>query len=110
MQNKETSGAPSHVEPILAVKDIAETLQYWHEVLGFPNKWSWGEPPTYGGVNWNNTSIQFSLAPELAETSKENAIFIRVNKLEELYRYHQQKNAVIVEPLENKPWAWRDIR
>jgi GNAT superfamily N-acetyltransferase len=105
MQNKETDGAPSHVEPILAVKDIAETLQYWHEILGFPNKWSWGEPPTYGGVNWNSTSIQFSLAPELAETSKGNAIFIRVKKLEELYRYHQQKNAVIVEPLENKPWG-----
>src|SRR5258705_8036726 len=105
MQNKETNGAPSHVEPILAVKNIAETLQYWHEVLGFPNKWSWGEPPTYGGVNWNSTSIQFSLATELAETSKGNAIFIRVKKLEELYQYHQQKNAVIVEPLENKPWG-----
>ena len=105
MENKETSAAPAHAEPVLAVKDITETIDYWHQVLGFPNKWTWGEPPNYGGVNWNTTSVQFNLAPELAEASKGNAIFIRVKKLEELYQYHQQKNAVIVEPLENKPWG-----
>ena len=105
MQNNETEAAPSHVEPILAVKDIHETIEYWHDVLGFPNKWTWGEPANYGGVNWNNTSVQFNLNPELAAASKGNAIFVRVKKLEELYQYHQQKNAVIVEPLENKPWG-----
>ena len=105
MQNKDTGAAPSHVEPILAVKNITETIDYWHTVLGFPNKWTWGEPVNYGGVNWNTTSIQFNLAPELAEASKDNAIFIRVKNLEELYRYHQQKKAVIVEALENKPWG-----
>ncbi|HET6723923.1 MAG TPA: VOC family protein [Chitinophagaceae bacterium] len=105
MQNNETDGAPSHVEPILAVKDIKETIEYWHDTLGFPNKWTWGEPPNYGGVNWNSTSVQFNLDPELASASKGSAIFIKVKKLEELYQYHQQKNAVIVEPLENKPWG-----
>jgi len=105
MQNNETNGAPSHVEPILSVRDITGTIEYWHTVLGFPDKWTWGEPPNYGGVSWNSTSIQFSLDPDLATASKGNAIFIRVKKLEELYRYHQQKNAVIVEALENKPWG-----
>ena len=105
MQNNETDAAPSHAEPILAVKDIKQTIEYWHDVLGFPNKWTWGEPPNYGGVNWNTTSVQFNLDPELASASKGNAIFIKVKKLEELYQYHQQKNAVIVEPLENKPWG-----
>ena len=105
MQNNETNAAPAHVEPILAVRDITETIEYWHTVLGFPNKWTWGEPPNYGGVNWNGTSIQFSLDPGLATASNGNAIFIRVKKLEELYQYHQQKNAVIVEALENKPWG-----
>ncbi|HET6767650.1 MAG TPA: GNAT family N-acetyltransferase [Chitinophagaceae bacterium] len=105
MQNKETDAAPSHVEPILAVKDINETIDYWHEILGFPNKWTWGEPPNYGGVNWNSISVQFNLAPDLALVSKGNAIFIKVKKLEELYQYHQEKNAVIVEPLENRPWG-----
>lgn len=105
MENRETAGSPSHAEPILAVKDIAETSEYWHNVLGFPNKWTWGEPPNYGGVSWNGTFVQFSLDPDLATASKGNSIFIKVRNLEDLYKYHLQKNAMIVEPLENKPWG-----
>ncbi len=104
MQNKET-GSPVHTEPILAVKDILETVSYWHNVLGFPDKWTWGEPPNYGGVSWNGVSVQFSLNPDLASASKGNAIFINTKKLEALYDFHQQNKAEIVEPLENKPWG-----
>lgn len=105
MENKETNAAPVHAEPILAVKNIEETVEYWHNVLGFPNKWTWGDPPNYGGVNWHNTSVQFNLSPDLATASTGNAIFIKVKNLQELYRYHQHKSAVIIEPLENKPWG-----
>jgi len=94
-----------HVEPILAVNDILETVSYWHDVLGFPGKWTWGEPPSYGGVSWHGTFIQFSHNPELANVSKGNAIFIKVRGLEALYNFHQNKNALIVEPLDNKPWG-----
>ena len=98
-------GSPMHVEPILAVNNILETVAYWHEILGFPDKWTWGEPPEHGGVSWHGTFIQFSHNPELASVSKGNAIFIRVKELEALYKFHQDKKAVIVEPLENKPWG-----
>src|SRR6186713_64952 len=99
------TGAPLHVEPILAVNDILETVSYWYDVLGFPDKWTWGEPPEHGGVSWQGTFIQFSQNPGLASVSKGNAIFIRVRQLEALYEFHQNKNAVIVEPLANKPWG-----
>ena len=50
MKNKEEKLQPifSHVEPVLAVKDVLETIVYWQDVLGFPAKWTWGEPPTLG--------------------------------------------------------------
>jgi GNAT superfamily N-acetyltransferase len=105
MENEKPVGSPSHAEPILAVTDILETINYWHDTLGFPDKWSWGEPPNYGGVAWNGACIQFNLSPELASASKGNAIFIKVKELEALYNFHQTKNALIVEPLENKPWG-----
>lgn len=41
----------SHAEPVLAVRNVAETVTYWHEVLGFPGKWTWGNPPNHGGVS-----------------------------------------------------------
>ena len=92
-----------HVEPVLAVRDVLETTLYWHDVLGFPNKWIWGEPPNHGGVSWQGVFVQFTLNPELASASKENCIWIRVRQLEQLYEFHQKKNAEIVETLENKP-------
>ena len=104
MEN-ETRGFPLHAEPILAVTNILETINYWYDTLGFTDKWTWGEPPNYGGVSWNGAYIQFNLNPELAATSKGNAIFIRVRELESLYSFHQKKGVVIVEPLENKPWG-----
>ena len=72
----------SHVEPVLAVKDILETTTYWHEVLGFPNKWTWGDPPDHGGVSWHGVFIQFTLSPDLAEKSKGNSIWIRVKNID----------------------------
>ena len=105
MKFEDVIHAPEHVEPILAVSNIIETVNYWHQVFGFPEKWTWEEPPTFGGVSWNGVSVLFSKKEKLASTSKGNAIFIRVRKLEELYLFHQTRHAVIAEPLENKPWG-----
>ena len=105
MPNDEPIGSLSHAEPILAVSDVLETVNYWHHILGFPEKWTWGEPPNYGGVAWNGAFIQFNLAPQLATASKGNAIFIKARELEALYHFHQRNNARIVEPLANKPWG-----
>jgi GNAT superfamily N-acetyltransferase len=105
MSNDELVGAAVHAEPILAVKDVAETGKYWHEVLGFTDTWTWGEPPTFGGARWGGASILFSQNPELAAASKGNAIFIKVRNLESLYAFHQERNTEIVAPLQNKPWG-----
>ena len=105
MESDEAIASISHAEPILAVTDVVQTVNYWHDVLGFPEKWTWGEPPDYGGVSWHGAFVQFSQNEKLASASKGNAIFIRVKKLESLYDFHQKKNAVIIEPLENKPWG-----
>jgi len=95
----------SHVEPILAVKDVTDTVEYWHNILGFPNKWTWGEPPNHGGVTWQGVFIQFSQQPELVSVSRSSSIFIRVKNAETFYSFHKNKKAEIVEPLENKPWG-----
>ncbi|MBT1697002.1 GNAT family N-acetyltransferase [Fulvivirgaceae bacterium PWU4] len=93
------------IEPVLAVRDIVETVSYWHEVLGFPEKWTWGTPPTHGSVSWHGTSVQFTLNSELASVSAGHSVFTRVRYVEHLYKLHQQKRAEIVAPLENKPWG-----
>jgi len=90
----------SHVEPIFPVSDIPETIRYWQEVLGFTHHWTWGEPPSHGGVSWQKAFVQFLRHPDLAAASKGNAIWIRLRHIEELYALHQKNKAEIVAPLE----------
>ena len=95
----------NHVEPVFAVNDVSQSVAYWHEVLGFPDKWVWGEPPRHGGVSWHGVFIQFSLNPELASRSAGNHIWIKVRQLDKLYQLHQERNVDIVSKMENKPWG-----
>ena len=95
----------SHVEPVLSVQDVAATITYWQEVLGFPTKWTWGDPPNHGAVSWQNVNVQFSLNPEHAISSKGSSVWIRTQRLGSLYRFHQERKAEIVAPLENQPWG-----
>src|SRR5688572_30105947 len=96
-----------HAAPVLAVSNIIETVDYWHEVLAFPDKWTWGDPPNHGGVSWKGGSfIQFSLNPKLAAVSQGQSIWIRAKNIKALYEIHQQKNALIVSPLEKQPYGF----
>jgi GNAT superfamily N-acetyltransferase/uncharacterized glyoxalase superfamily protein PhnB len=107
MANRENDQQPifSHVEPVLAVSDIPQTIEYWKNVLGFTNTWTWDDPPTIGAVSWQKAHIQFILNPQLAAASKGNSIWIRLQHIESLYHFHQQKNADIVSPLADQPWG-----
>jgi GNAT superfamily N-acetyltransferase len=94
-----------HVEPILAVHSVSETVSYWHEVLGFPGHWTWGEPPRHGGVSWGGVFVQFSGDPSPAGAQ---TVWIRVRQIERLYADHQHKRVPIVSPLEDKPWGFAE--
>lgn len=97
-----------HAEPVLPVEDVSATVKYWHEVLGFPDHWTWGTPPNHGGVSWLGAGfIQFSLDPELASVSKGNSIWLRVNQLSTLYNLHRN-NANIVQEIIDRPWGFSE--
>jgi len=95
----------SHAEPVLSVYNVTETIKYWQEVLGFPNQWTWGDPPTHGGVSWHGAAIQFSLNPELATARHGHSVWIRVRNIELLYQIHQHNNAEITMPLSKQAYG-----
>ncbi|MCF0051736.1 GNAT family N-acetyltransferase [Dyadobacter sp. LJ53] len=95
----------SHAEPVLAVYNVTGTIKYWQEVLGFPNQWTWGDPPTHGGVSWHGASIQFSHDPALAALRHGHSIWIRVRNIERLYEIHQENKAEITMPLSKQVYG-----
>jgi GNAT superfamily N-acetyltransferase len=96
----------SHAEPVLAVRDVPESVAYWQDVLGFTDKWIW-EPPHIGGVSWQGAAfIQFTQNPGLAAVSAGHSIWIRARNIDPLYALHLQKGAEIVVALRNEPWGF----
>ncbi|MCF2488624.1 GNAT family N-acetyltransferase [Dyadobacter sp. CY347] len=91
--------AISHAETVLTVHNVSESIRYWQETLGFPNQWTWGEPPTHGGVSWHGASVQFALNPTLAAEKHGHSMWIRVRNIETLYQLHQDRKAEIIMPL-----------
>ncbi len=93
------------VEPVLAVRDVTATTDYYREVLGFEDVWTWGDPPTHGGANSDGVQIQFSLNPAKAEMADGCNLWIRVRDVVALHARHHAHAANIVEGLEPKPWG-----
>lgn len=98
----------SHAEPVLSVNDVAETVKYWHEVLGFPGHWIWGTPPNHGGVSWHGAFIQFSQDSEAAGRMRGQSVWIRVRNIRKLYQCHQDRKAEIVMHLQKQPWGFEE--
>jgi GNAT superfamily N-acetyltransferase len=95
----------SHAEPVLPVHDVQATIQYWQDVLAFPNKWTWGDPPNHGGVSWHNAFLQFSQNSQRAQASAGNTVWIRVKHIDILYAIHRDRKATITETLQTRPWG-----
>jgi predicted GNAT family N-acyltransferase len=108
-QNFLTKPSLSHAEPVLAVADVLKTVKFYHEVLAFPEHWTYGEPVNHGGVSWNGTAfLQFSLNPDWAAHPHRESVWIRAKNLQALYELHSRSNVDVVIPMVNRPWGFSE--
>jgi GNAT superfamily N-acetyltransferase/catechol 2,3-dioxygenase-like lactoylglutathione lyase family enzyme len=100
---RKTAAPASHLEniiPILSVQDVARSVAYYVDRLGFTNQRLWGEG--FGGVSRDRLSIYF------CKGSQGNAgtwIWAGVNDVEQLYEEFKKSGAKIRVPPRNYPWA-----
>ncbi len=99
---------PTHATAVLAVADVPKTVAYYKDVLGFPDGWMWGEPPTFGGVGWEDVNIMFCQQPDLASKIEGHQLSIFVSGVDELYERHRRKKATIIHEIGDKPWGLRE--
>ena len=84
-----------HVVPILNVRDVAASLAYYVDVLGFGHSWAWGDPPTFGGVVTGHAEIQF------CQDGQGNAgtwFSVWVEDVDELYERLRSRDVDIRQP------------
>lgn len=93
---------------IFASADIAKTLQFYKDVLGFETTWTWGDPPTFGTASIGGVTVMFGLDPDLAGKVQGHSHFFEVDDADAWYSRHLENGAKIVSDIEDKPWGLRE--
>jgi ribosomal protein S18 acetylase RimI-like enzyme len=94
--------------PIFVAADVAETIRFYREVLGFPSSWAYGDSPDFGAATWGKVTIMFSLQPEFVGKVEGHGHWLDVEDVNGLYAQHLERGAMIVSPIEDKPWGKRE--
>ena len=95
------------LHPVIAVRDVDETLAFYRDVLGFTLNFASGEPATYGNVSWREwtttgANIDFRLADEDAPANSAVSLYITLGAaVDELFeRYRKSGVMVEMEPVD----------
>jgi len=91
----------------LAVTDLQAAIEYYVTKLGFRKAFTWGEPPTFAGVNLGDVQIFLSQgAPTPSDTTA--AAFFMVGDVDQLYEFHRANGVEIAHAIGDRSWAIRD--
>lgn len=92
------------VIPELSVRDVAETLQYYQDVLGYRIEGQ--HEDIFGSVLRGKANLYFRKSEEEVHPS---CCYIWVEKVDELCRAFQAQGVMIVGKREDKPWGYRQF-
>lgn len=93
------------LHPTLTVSDIQAAVDFYTGKLGFETGFTWGDPPTFAGVNLGK--VQVFLQQGTPNPSGASVSFV-VNDADELYQFHQAMGVDIVIPPEDRDYGLRD--
>lgn len=94
------------IVPILYSSDIIRSLTYYTAVLGFEDKWEWGDPPTFGGVHKNSVEIFFC---EKGQGNPGTWLSIMVDNVDDYYELIKTKGATIITEPKSMEWGVREM-
>ena len=94
------------VVPILYSSNLVKSLAYYMDILGFEDKWEWGNPPTFGGVSKQNVEIFFC---EEGQGNPGTWISVMIDKVDDYHESIKARGAKIIDPPGNRPWGLREM-
>jgi catechol 2,3-dioxygenase-like lactoylglutathione lyase family enzyme len=89
----------------LRVADLPSAITFYTERLGFFHAFSWGDPPMMAGVNLDEVQIFLEAGKPCPEGC---SVYFVIESADELYDFHRRNDINIVEPIGDRPWAFRD--
>jgi uncharacterized glyoxalase superfamily protein PhnB len=97
--------------PVVATADVAATMKYYADVLGFSVLFSFGSPLVYAGMQRDGVQLYISqdenLADAIAQQTLHPEIFLWVEDVDAWFVQHQRNGARIIEEISDRPWDAR---
>jgi len=104
--NERSANRFEHVVPILAVKNLAASIAYYVDKLGFEKKWEWGDPPDFASVGREEVELFLSLN---SQGGPGMWMSIFVQDIDALYEAYKKTGAIIRKPPADYPWGVREM-
>jgi catechol 2,3-dioxygenase-like lactoylglutathione lyase family enzyme len=89
----------------LAVTDIGAAVEFYTKRLGFAAAFTWGDPPTFAGVNLDKVQMFLRKA---TPDPKGCTVYFLVGDADQLYEFHRAQGVDIAEPIADRPYGIRD--
>jgi catechol 2,3-dioxygenase-like lactoylglutathione lyase family enzyme len=102
-------------QPVLRVRDVEATANWYRDVLGFTIDFLWGDPIEHGRVYAvdHATRVAIQLTAGLADGIDPRSTgwtMIHVGKgIDELYQVYRERGVVVVREIDDRPWGMRDF-
>lgn len=95
----------NHIAPQFIVKDIAKSVEFYSELLGFGVDYLSGSPPNYAVVFRDEVYIHLCIEKASGYKIGPGGAFIVVNGVDEIWKNIQNKNIEIISPLANQDYG-----
>ena len=97
------------VSPILPVDDLAQSIDFYCNTLGFGLAWSWGDPPDIAAVCRDGVEITLT---RRAGSNRAGAaqVYLGVSGIDDYHAALVRAGVTIVVPIGDRPYGMRDFR
>lgn len=92
--------------PILNVRNVPASIDYYVDRLGFEKEWEWGDPATFACVR--RDAVRIFLCRD-AQGAAGTWISIFVQNVDALHEEYQRRGAIIRQAPTNFPWGVREM-
>lgn len=103
--------------PHLPVKNLRETLNYYRDILGFYDEWTWTDKDgreTDGGIRRDDMRLLFGEEPFFVNTinnypKNRLALLWFVNNIDEIFLEFQGRGIALADTLRTHPYGLREF-
>ena len=105
----------ARIVPQFFTCNLAETLKYYDDSLGFATQFSYGEPAYYAGAIRDGHSIFFRHVDRQIDLLEEKYTaeyldaYIRVEGIDKVFEEYEKKQVEFHRSIDTMPWGYREF-